>query len=262
MVVAAVEVVEAGGCRVRVWRAGSGQPALLYLHSLEGFPAEAAFLERLGSGRQVVVPEHPGFGQSTGIEGIDGVLDMVLFHRQLVDRLGLAQVDVVGHSLGGMFGAELAAICPERVRRLVLAAPFGLWLDEAPIPDLFVMSPNQLARTTWHEPEGEAAQQAMSRAVAGVDRIQAAVTRASNLSAAGKFLWPIPDRGLSKRLHLVQAPTLVLLGESDGLVTRAYGEAFTRAIAGASLEVIPAAGHYPMYEQTDRFVEMVEGFLG
>jgi len=218
---------------------------------------------QLAKSHRVIVPEHPGFGNSTGIDQIDGILDITLYHRTLVETLGFDRVDVVGHSLGGMFAAELAAICPSIVNRLVLVAPFGLWLDEAPIPDLFYLGPAQLQRATWHDPESEAAQKAMSQlgGVNGQSAGEAIITRAGNLSAAGKFLWPVPDRGLAKRLPLIKAPTLVVTGESDKLISPPYGEAFASRIPGARLVTIPMAGHLPMAEQPDAFFGHVTAFL-
>ncbi len=253
--------VAGGKYRIRMWSAGSG-PALLYLHGFESHPGDAGFLQRLGTHHQLLAPEHPGFGESTGIDDIDDVLDMVLYYRQLLETVGVEQADVVGHSLGGMFAAELAAICPHLVRKLVLVAPFGLWLDAQQVPDLFVMNPNQLHRSTWHNPEGAIAQQALSAASNGATGTTAIVTRAMNLSAAGKFLWPIPDRGLAKRLPLIKAPTLVVTGESDRLIPPPYGTAFADRIAGAKHSTIDGAGHFPMVEQESAFIEAVEAFLG
>ncbi|MGH2584444.1 MAG: alpha/beta fold hydrolase [Dehalococcoidia bacterium] len=249
-----------GRFQVRLWRDGAGTP-LLYLHGFEGHPGDAPFLTELAAGRRVYAPEHPGFGESTGIEQIDDIVDMALYYRQLVEALDLGEVDVVGHSLGGMFAAEFAAICPQHVRRLMLVSPFGLWLDEAQIPDLFVMSPGQLQRAMWHDPESGASQAALTQMSNGYSGIQATVKRAGNLSAAGKFLWPIPDRGLNKRIHLIKAPTLIVLGESDRLIPPVYGEAFRSRIPDAEIVRIADAGHAPMLEQPEAFLAAVEGFL-
>ena len=254
--------VAGGAFYVQVADIGEGRP-LLYLHGFDGFPGEAPYIMRLAKSHRVIVPEHPGFGKSTGIEHIDDILDITLYYRNLIETLGFDRVDVVGHSLGGMFAAELAAICPSIVDRLVLVAPFGLWLDEAPIPDLFYLGPAQLQRATWHNPECEAAQQAMSQLGGLNERSagEAIITRAGNLSTAGKFLWPVPDRGLAKRLPLIKAPTLVVTGESDKLISAPYGEAFVSKIPGARLVSIPMAGHVPMAEQPGAFFGHVTPFL-
>jgi pimeloyl-ACP methyl ester carboxylesterase len=252
-----------GAFRVRLWSEGEGRP-LLFLHGFEGHPGDAPFLRRLAAGRRLLAPEHPGFGESTGIEHVDDIFDMSLYYRQLVEMLAIEPggIDVVGHSLGGMFAAEFAALCPQLVKRLVLVSPFGLWLEETQIPDLFATSPAQLQRLMWHDPESHAAQQTLTQTANGHGTgIAAVVTRAGNLSAAGKFLWPIPDRGLHKRLPLIKAPTLVVVGESDRLVASAYGRAFVDRIPNATLAVIPAAGHMPMVERPDEFAAALDPFI-
>src|SRR5579871_2331150 len=102
MATMAVCSLEHGAFTVRVWESGAGRP-LLYLHGFEGHAGDAPFLERLAQDRRVIAPEAPGFGESAGIEQIDGILDLVLVYRQLVEALGLGEVDLIGHSLGGMF---------------------------------------------------------------------------------------------------------------------------------------------------------------
>ncbi len=256
------EVSVAGGrFSVRVWSEGQGRP-VVYLHGYDGQLGDTPFLQRLAKTRQVFAPEHPGYGTSTGIDQIDGILDMTLYLRELLGALGLEKADVIGHSLGGMFAAELAAICPHSVDRLVLVSPFGLWLEEQEIPDIFVMSPNALQRNAWHAPEAPAAQAMLSRLANSEGGGAAIITRAMNLSAAGKFLWPIPDRGLAKRLRLITAPTQVIVGESDKLIGRPYGEAFASQIPNAKLSVIGEAGHFPMVESEDAFFAVLDGFLG
>ena len=252
--------VSNGAFQVRMWTQGDGRP-LLYLHGYDGHPGEAPFLSSLAANRRVFAPEHPGFGTSTDIDLIDDIFDMTLYYRELIESLNAGPVDIVGHSLGGMFAAEIAALCPQLVRKLVLVAPFGLWLDDTQIPDAFVMTPGTLRRTLWHDPESATAQQTLYQQN-GMSPQVATVTRAMNLSAAGKFLWPIPDRGLAKRLKFIKAPTLVIMGESDGLIPVPYGEAFAQRIADARTVSIASAGHFLMVEQPEAFQRTVDDFLG
>ena len=253
------QAVQGEKFQVRLWREGRGRP-LLYLHGYDGAPDGAPFLRRLADRYEVFAPEHPGFGESSGFEHLEDIHELAFYYRSLVEELGLAAVDVVGHCLGGMFAAEFAALSPSLVRRLVLVDAFGLWRDDRPIPDLFVLGNTQLNSYLWHDLQCEAA--------AGVLEAQKrtptddeTLLRTRNLAAASKFLWPIPDRRLHRRLQYVKAPTLLVWGDDDGLIDRAYAEEFREALPDARVAIIPDAGHYPMLEQPDAFHAAVTAFL-
>lgn len=252
--------ISVGNYTFRALEGGEGD-LLLYLHGFEGHPGEASFLQELARTHRVLAPELVGYGESTGFEHIEDFLDMTLALRQLIDQQG-GQADVIGHSLGGMFGAELGAVAPQAVRKLLLVAPFGLWMDNQPIPDPFVLNPGELTKLTWHDEAAAEKIQPTMNGAEETDQITATVTRTANLAIAGKFLWPIPDRGLRKRLPLIKAKTLVVSGTSDKLIAPAYGEKFAELIPGASAITIANAGHYPMLEQADEFVRTAEAFLG
>lgn len=252
-----VDIANVGRFDVEVWEDGSGEP-LLYLHGHERHPGDAPFLRRLASGRRVLAPELPGYGYSEGFEHFHDVIDVALYYRTLIDSWGTGPIDVIGHSLGGMFAAELAAISPGSVRKLVLVDPFGVWLDDDPAQDPFGAA-DAVAAATWHgmrpDPEPSNFRPDPDDPAAGV------VFSARNLGSATKFMWPIADRGLSRRLPYVAAPTLVVHGTADGLVPPSYAAEFARLIPDAGLVGIENAGHYPMVEQEAEFIATVEKFL-
>ncbi|MHA6627228.1 alpha/beta fold hydrolase [Pseudonocardia sichuanensis] len=253
-----LEIPNVGRFDVDVWEEGSGGHPLVYLHGYERHPGGAEFLARLAENRRVLAPELPGYGRSTGFEHFTDVLDVALFLRELVGSWGLEQVDVVGHSLGGMFAAELAAISPHLVRKLVLVDAFGLWRDEEPAPDPFGAA-DQVKQAKWH---GEPPTTEPSNFRPDPDDPHAAILfTAQNLGSATKFMWPIADRGLRRRLPLIAAPTLVVHGTSDGLLPLSYAEELARLVPDAQLAAIDGAGHYPMVEQVDEFVSVVDKFL-
>ncbi len=252
-----LEIPNVGRFDVDVWEEGNGSP-LVYLHGYERHPGTAEFLQRLAEDRRVLAPELPGYGRSTGFEHFTDVLDVALFLRELVASWGLDRVDVVGHSLGGMFAAELAAVSPQLVRKLVLVDAFGLWLDDEPAPDPFGAA-DTVKRAKWH---GEPPTAEPSNFTPDPDDPHAAILFAArNLGSATKFMWPIAERGLRRRLPLVSAPTLVVHGTSDGLLPLSYAEEFVRLIPDAQLAPIDHAGHYPMVEQVEEFVSVVGKFL-
>lgn len=246
-----------GTAPIRVWNGGSGKP-LLYLHGFEQHPGNAPFLRRMARGRAVRAPEHPGFGESEGMEPIHDIVDLVLHYRRQIEAWGVGPVDLVGHSLGGMFAAELAALCPHLVRRLVLVDPYGLWLDDTPLPDPFVLPQDRLDAAKWFDPDAAGREPS---AFAEGAMWTAPNFRARNLGAATKFMWPIPDRGLSRRLPHVKAPTLILHGAADGLVPWCYAEAFAALLPDARAVRIEGAGHLPMVEAEDAFMAELDAFL-
>ena len=162
-----------------------------------------------------------------------------------MDELGIERAHVVGHSYGGMLAAELAAHRPEKVSRLVLVSSLGLWLEEAPISDFFILTPEERAQALWHNPESDAAKRALSVAEDPEAQREAELNQVQTLATVGKFIWPIPDRGLSKRIHRLTMPTLLVWGESDSMVPPEYGRAFQHLLPKSTLRVIEKCGHFP-----------------
>lgn len=240
--------------------AGRGDP-LVFLHGAMGQSDWAPFLDMLSESYTVYQPTHPGWGPSEGLEHIEDIVDFALFYHDFFDALSLDSPHLVGHSLGGMLAAEIAALCPHSVRRLVLSNPAGLWLDEAPAPDLFTMSQEDLMGAVLYDPANAAVlgprpnpedREAMNLMIYETQK---------SLAAAGKFLWPIWDKGLKKRIHRIKAPTLVIAGEKDGLVPAAHTREFQRRIAGSQLVTIDRTGHLPLVERPDEWVSVVRAFL-
>ncbi len=239
---------------------GSGEP-LLYLHGAGGLMPVEPFLEDLGRHFKVYAPHFPGYGESTGIEHIDDIADAVLFYHELMDELGIPTAYIVGHSMGGMMAAEIAAFDVHRASKLVLIAPAGFWIDETPIPDLFAAQLTEMAGLLFHDPNSPAAR--MMTAIPSDFKVLEAmyVERVKRFAAASKFLWPIPDRGLKKRAYRIAAPTLLLWGDDDKLIPPAYAKEFESRIKNIRLEIIRNAGHMVMYEQRESLVGAIRKFL-
>ena len=262
--------VRSGEFEVEYLEGGDGPP-LIVLHGIAGLEW-GRFHDRLSAGHRVVAPRTPGFGGSTGSENLADVHDLIYFYLDLLDALDIRRVPIVGHSLGGMIAAELAAVQPERFTRVVLIAPLGLWDPSHPVLDIFSVSPVELAGAMYFERESEAA-----RAVAAVPQARTAevdpsteegravidfyLERAKSMSTAAKYLWPIPNKGLHKRLHRVTAPTLLIWGETDGICPPAYGDDFEAALPDARLSLVPEAAHMVQEEQPDAVADLIADFL-
>lgn len=248
-----------GKLRLEMQVCGAGEP-LFFLHGAGGLLENDPFLEKLGAHFKVYAPHLPGYGESTGEELIEDVIDAALMYHQLMDEMEVPAACFIGHSMGGMLACEVAALDIHRVRKLVLAAPAGLWLDEAQVTDIFTLDQAELAQALFHDPNSALAQKWVEIPAEIEVATEAYVERVRRLSAAGKFLWPIPERGLRKRAYRIAAPTLLLWGASDRVVPPVYAAEFQRLIKDARVASIPRAGHLPMYEQPAAFIKAVADF--
>ncbi len=254
------------GRRIEVLEAGSGAP-LLFLHAAGGIPRWDGVLPILSSRFHVYAPLLPGYGASVGLDALEDHFDLFLHQFDVMDALGLERPYLVGESMGGWIAAEMAALRPKEIGRLALAAPIGLWRDEAPVVDLFGYTTNELVPFLFHDPTCPAAQ--MMLGVGALlsdkdDRSEAQVEfllgLARGFRTAAKFLFPIPERGLERRLHRITAPTLVVWGAEDRFVQPSYAKLFVDRIRGARLTMIPNAGHAVGAEQPEAYGQAVVAF--
>ena len=246
---------------VRYLEGGSG-PDLVFLHGAGGVTAEDPFLGALAAKHHVYAPLIPGYGDSDEAPEIRDMLDFTLHSWDVVEGLGLKDPILVGHSMGGMIAAEMAAVAPNDVSRLALIAPAGLWDDAHPIPDLFSTLPFEMPSLLFHDAVAGAAMMTAGRNVEDPGFLQAyLVTNARQLGMAGRILFPIPERGLHQRLYRIKARTVLIWGDSDRLMPPAYAHAFKKGIAGAQLVSIPEAGHMVIVEKTAAVVDAI-GSLG
>lgn len=91
-------------------------------------------------------PLLPGYGDSEECPELRDMLDITLHTWDVIEALGLRDPILVGHSMGGMIAAEMAAVAPNDVSRLGLIAPAGLWQDAHPLPNIFATMPYRCRR--------------------------------------------------------------------------------------------------------------------
>jgi pimeloyl-ACP methyl ester carboxylesterase len=248
-------------CRVLRGDRPGGTP-LVYLHGATGLAEDDPLVARLAAAHPVLAPELPGYGESTGEDLLEDMLDFTLHGWDVVAGCGVERPVLVGHALGGMIAAEMAALCPSDVAGLVLIAPLGLWLDEHPIPDIFATLPHDLPALLFADPEFGAAHLTGGVDFSNTDAlIEFFVGNAKRLGTAGKVLFPIPDRRVSKRLYRVRAPSLLVWGAADGYVPLAYADAWAARMPGAEIVVVPDAGHMVTLEQPDAVADVIDGFV-
>ena len=244
--------VRSGDFRAEVTRDGKGPP-LLYLHGAVGQKGWAPFLDLLAHRFTVYAPVMPGYGSATSLEHIADLADLTLYNLEVLRELGVTRAHVVGHFLGGMIAAEMAAASPSSVDRLVLVSPAGVWRDEEPVADLLALNAVELSERLTATPDGAASLDGLADELAR-DRMQ-------DIAAAGKFLWPLPDRGLSRRSYRIKAATLILWGEQDRINPPSYAADFQQMIARSQTATVANAGHLVMLEQPEAFANAVTSFL-
>jgi pimeloyl-ACP methyl ester carboxylesterase len=241
--------------------AGNGPP-LVYLHAAGG-PIWDDFVEGLTERFTVYAPHHPGTGDTAreSIHQVDSLWDLVLIYDEIFDALKLSSVPVVGTSFGGMMACELAAYRPDRISKIVLLDPIGLWRDDAPVAPYMLMPPEKLLATLYKHLDATPVQKAIKMPDDPKEAATVVADLVWALGATGKFVWPIPDKGLKKRIHRITAKALIIWGQDDALISSVYAKEFAQRIANSRVEIINDCGHVPQVERLEIVKPMVANFL-
>ncbi|HEX6527248.1 MAG TPA: alpha/beta fold hydrolase [Streptosporangiaceae bacterium] len=249
------EYLQLPGGRVHLLRGGEAEP-LLFLHAAGGAGTWLEFHQLLARGFDVIAPDHPGFGGSDEFAEAEGVDDLVYHYLDVMDELGLDRPHVVGGSFGGWIAAELAVAAPERVASLVLLSPAGLRLPDHPVADLFIMSPDQLVATLYHDPAIAA------QAFPASPDLDFVLAQYRDLAALARFTWTpfMSNPKLERRLHRITAPTLVVAPSDDRLIPIAHARRYAELIPGARLVEIPDCGHAMYFERPADFADITAAF--
>ena len=250
--------IAVAGVDLDLFEDGDGPP-ILFLHGAQGFIAQHPYVALLAARHRLIAPSHPGFGKSSLPDWIDAVDDIAYIHLELLDRLNLAHIDVIGCSIGGWIAAELATKAPHIIRKLVLVGPVGVKtgpIDQLDIPDIFALPQAELERLLFHDPDR------MRMDPSRMTDQQLTITM-RNRETLALLAWEpyMHNPKLPHRLHRVTAPSLFLRGVSDGLVSADYLAAYARLLPNARIDTIAAAGHAPHVEQPEAFAAKVLAFL-
>ena len=240
------------GVETAVFAAGEGEP-LVFLHGAGtalGFDSLLPLAERV----RLIVPHHPGFGESADDPSIDSFSDYVLHYLDLFDRLGLGEVALAGHSLGGYLATLLATVQPGRVSRLVLAAPFGLWVREHPTVDFFSIPDEEVVPMLTADPS----------IFAGIElppTPEFLSERYRESTSFARIAWKRPyDSKLAGWLHRLTMPTLLVWGDADRLIPVEQAAIWAQAIPGAETRILPGIGHL-IFDESRAAVDAVGDFL-
>lgn len=243
---------EINGIDTAVLTAGDGPP-LVFFHgagTASGFDA----MLPLAESARLIVPNHPGFGASADDPSIDSIQDYVLHYLDLFEALGLEEISLLGLSMGGCIASTLAIQQPQRVKRLVLAAPFGLWDTDNPTVDFFSIPDEEVLSYLYSD---------LSIFEGGPPPSpEFLADRYRESSSFARVAWKRPyDPKLRKWLHRISAPTLILWGEADRLIPAGQAPVWAGEIANATVQTFPGIGHV-LFDESREAVDAVADFVG
>jgi pimeloyl-ACP methyl ester carboxylesterase len=250
-------IIEIQGTKLRLQRGGAGAP-LLFLHGVQGLMGWPPALERLAQRFDVVAPDHPGFGGSDAPPWIEDVGDLAFFYLDTLEALDLADVHLVGTSLGGWIAMEMAIRSTARIASLTLAGAAGIHVKGVSRGDMFIGTPAELGRLLFADEKVAADRAAQWQATSALQE-----TYDRNRYAAAKYTWQprLYNPKLATWLHRIVVPTHIVWGEGDQLIPPAHATALHSLIKGAQVTMLAGCGHLIAVERPDLFADTVSQFI-
>ena len=238
---------------------GGEGPPLLYLHSAGGETEWMPFHEQLAQHFTIYLPAHPGFADSKGLEQVRDISDYAWHYVDLIQELRLGPIPVVGFSLGGWIGLELAILRPTLLKKLVLVNAAGVRVPTAPMGELFIDDLTKLRQLLFFDQNDPSIPLAMPSSLDDPRILHWLRAR----EATARVAWNpyLHNPRLPQHLRRVECPTLLLWGRHDKLLPVGIGEYYAQQIPGARLEVLEDCGHMLPFEKTDEFVSKTVEFL-
>jgi pimeloyl-ACP methyl ester carboxylesterase len=234
--------------------AGAGRPVLI-LHGGGGPVTVAGIADHLAKTMHTIASTHPGWNGTVRPAWFSGIDDLALAYLHYLEDNDLRNVLVIGSSLGGWIGSEMAV--RDRaglITGLILIDAVGINVHAHPIRDFFALDARGVAKYAWHDADRFYIDPAT------VPAEQAARTQANMATMRVIAGLHMHDPKLMRRLGTVRIPTLAIWGDSDGIVTPAYGAAYADAFQNGRLEVIKDAGHLPQIEQPVATLALIDAF--
>lgn len=243
-------------CKVHVQRSGAGEP-LLFLHGAQGLAGWDPGLAELSANFDVIAPDHPGFGRSGISDRVDDVEDLAFFTLDLLDRLGIGEVHVVGQCVGGWLAMEMALRCSGRFKSLTLVNSAGIRIKGMPRGDMFICTPDELLRLLFTGDCAHAWREQWNASPELVDAYE------RNAAAAAKFAWQprLCSLTLDRWLHRIDTPTHIIWGEDNRVIPLEYAAALGNLIKGARVTRLAHCGHLAHYEQPQKLSTEITSFI-
>jgi pimeloyl-ACP methyl ester carboxylesterase len=242
-----------GGVETVVYTAGKGEP-LVYFHgagTVDGFDFAEAWTDRF----RVIVPYHPGFGESGDDPALAEPHDYIMHYLELFEALELQTFNLVGISFGGYLAAKFASEHGHRIRKLVLIAPACMPDEKHPMVDILAIPGETLVPMLVSDFEVLKKRLPTNPTMDFIgDRYREATTFA-------RLMWEHPlDFRLTRYLHRLKMPTLLVWGAEDRIVPVQQLETWKKHIPEAQSRIFKG-GHLVQLESPEA-VEAIAKFLG
>lgn len=252
-----ITTITIGGIRLRVATRGEGEPILLVNGVGANLTIWGPLAKRL-RGRRTISFDAPGIGGSEASRRFLRLPALADLARDLIAELGYEQVDVLGHSMGGMIALELAHRSPERVDRLVLCntSP-GMPAIPAlnPLGYTAALTPLRLPRLVSAAAGGRTARDATL-----VKKLRAKQGAPPSWGALGRQLYAAFGWTSWPWLHRVEHQTLVVAGSRDPLIPAANSRLIANHMPNATLRIVPGGGHLLSVDQPETLADLVDEF--
>jgi pimeloyl-ACP methyl ester carboxylesterase len=248
------EKLTVDGVDVVVYTAGKGEP-LVFFHGA-GTVDGHDFAEPWADKFKVIVPYHPGFGESGDDPTFTSLHDYVMHYLNLFDMLKLDTFNLVGLSLGGYLAAKFASEHSHRIKKLALIAPAGILDEKHPMADILSIPGEEIIGKLVSNIE------VLLKRLPAKPDLDFIGDRYRESATTARLLWEHPiDPKFTRHLKRISVPTMIVWGDEDKLIPVQQSETWRKFLPNADIQIFKGAGHLVHLEKPEA-VAAVGKFLG
>jgi len=248
------EELTVNGVKTVVYTAGTGDPLVVFhgAGTVDGFDFAEPWVEKY----RVIFPYHPGFGESDDDPSITDIHDYVMHYLDLFDALKLDKFNLVGLSMGGYLAAKFASEHRHRIKKLVLIAPYGLYVPEHPTADIIAIPGEEIVPMLVSNFE------TFKQRLPERPDVEFIGARYREATSFARLFWEHPtDPKFPRYLHRIKMPTLIVWGDEDKLIPVQQAQTWRKLIPNSEVMIMKRAGHIVQHDKPET-VEAIGRFLG
>jgi pimeloyl-ACP methyl ester carboxylesterase len=249
------ETYTINGVKTVVHTGGSGDP-LVFLHGGGTVDVKPEIFDSWTERFRVIVPFHPGFGESGDDTTYTNLHDYIMHYLELFDAMKLDKINLVGLSMGGQLGAMFASEHGHRVKKLVLITPVGLIDPKNPMLDLLAVPGEQVPGLLVSNFDN------LKKFLPEKPDLDFIADRYREATTLARLFWEHPgDPKFMRYLHRITMPTMIVWGDEDKIVPVQQTDLWRKFIPHADIKIFKGAGHLVHLEKPEA-VEAIRNFMG